>query len=188
MSDSVGASAPIDARTVANVMLRLARRDGERLDLVRTMHLVYYAHGWHLAFTGRPLLDEEIQARDQGPIVSSLFEEGRRIGVNPIPDRFFFPDEEGWIVTAFGEGQALLNTLAARVWTVYGAHTDYSLAQSVGGSGSPWKMTWLANMMGLRQVAIRNAEIERYFIAQRHHNELGDGATGIASIRYEHPE
>ncbi len=187
MSDAA-AFQPIDARTVANVLLGLARRDGERLDLVRTMHLVYYAHGWHLAFTGRPLLDEEIQARDQGPIVSSLYEEGRRIGVNPIPDRFLFPDEDGRIVTAFAAAEAALERLVARVWTVYGPHTDYSLAQSVGGSGTPWKMTWLANMMGLRQVAIRNADIETYFIAQRHHNEFEYGESGIASIRYEHPE
>lgn len=39
--------------------------------------LVYYSQAWHLAFHGRPLFDDEIQAWVQGPVVRSLYEQHR---------------------------------------------------------------------------------------------------------------
>lgn len=170
-----------DARVIANDLLALARRDGERLDLARTMHLVYFAHGWSLGLTGRPLVDEEIQARDGGPIVSSLYEEGRRIGINPVPEGFWFPDEDGAVV-ALAAGAEAAHALVNRIWGVYGPLTDLALAEMVAGSGTPWRMTWYANIAGLRQLAIRNADVERYFIALRHRGESERGLSGLGAI------
>jgi len=185
---TISASQPTDARVVANVFLTSARRDGERLDLARTMHLVYFAHGWHLGLAGEPLLDEEVQARDGGPIVGSLYEEGRRIGSNPIPEGFWFPGEDGSVVVTFAAADDGRGALVERIWSTYGRLADLRLAQIVAGSGTPWRMTWLANVAGLRQLAIRNADIERYFVAQRHRAEVTTNARGLDAIRGENPE
>lgn len=40
---------------------------------VRQHKMLYYAQGWHLAFTGRPLFPEVIEAWDKGPVVADLW-------------------------------------------------------------------------------------------------------------------
>ena len=176
----------MDARAVANALLGLARAAGHPLDLVETMHLVYYAHGWHLGIADAPLIDEEIQARSNGPIVGSLYEEGRRICVNPIPGTFLFPDEETHVPATLAGATPFARALVERVWAVYGGRTDFELDQTIRGMGSPWKMTWLANLEGLRQLAIRNSELRTHFYAQRLRTAQPGGAP-LDAIAREFP-
>ena len=46
---------PFDPRAVANRLLELARERQLSLDPMKVQKLLYYAHGWHLALTGKPL-------------------------------------------------------------------------------------------------------------------------------------
>ncbi|QNV36805.1 Panacea domain-containing protein [Rothia terrae] len=40
---------------------------------MKRMKLLYYAQAWHLAWYGRPLFDDEIQAWDMGPVPASVY-------------------------------------------------------------------------------------------------------------------
>lgn len=62
------------AIAVAHSFLGFARRDEERLRIVRLHKLVYFAHGWFLGFEdGKPLVDEALEAWAWGPVFPSLY-------------------------------------------------------------------------------------------------------------------
>jgi len=42
---------------------------------MKLQKLVYYAHGWHLALNNEPLIDEQVECWQYGPVISSLFHE-----------------------------------------------------------------------------------------------------------------
>ena len=44
------------------------------MSAMKLHRLVYYCQAWHLAWSGRPLFDDEIQAWANGPVVVSLYE------------------------------------------------------------------------------------------------------------------
>ena len=75
---------PFSAKAVANVFLELADAAKQTLTPMKLQKLVYYAHGWYLGLTGRPLLDELIQAWSFGPVVRSLYNEFKEFGADPI--------------------------------------------------------------------------------------------------------
>src|ERR1700680_3484243 len=66
---------PFSAAAVANEFLRLAHRDNKPITPLKMQKLVYFAHGWHLALTGRPLLSEPIQAWEYGPVIPTIYKE-----------------------------------------------------------------------------------------------------------------
>ena len=65
---------PFSAAAVANEFLHLAHRDDRPITPLKMQKLVYFAHGWHLAITGAPLISEPIQAWQYGPVISSLYQ------------------------------------------------------------------------------------------------------------------
>jgi hypothetical protein len=42
------------AKAVANGFLRLAKADGKTVSSMKLLKLVFFVHGWYLAFTGQP--------------------------------------------------------------------------------------------------------------------------------------
>jgi len=58
---------PYGAKAVANFFLRK-----KSLTQMKLHKLLYYAQGWHLGRTGKPLLDETLGAWTYGPVVSSI--------------------------------------------------------------------------------------------------------------------
>ena len=57
---------------IANYFLDLAKASGKKLDPMQIQKLVYFAHGWNLAFTATPLINDRIEAWDFGPVVHNL--------------------------------------------------------------------------------------------------------------------
>ena len=39
---------------------------------VKVQKLLYYCHGWHLAFTGNPMFSERVEAWELGPVVPAV--------------------------------------------------------------------------------------------------------------------
>jgi uncharacterized phage-associated protein len=64
----------VSPRDVAN---ELRRQLGD-ISAVKVQNLLYYAQGWHLAYTGQPMFKEAIRASADGPVVADLWadEEG----------------------------------------------------------------------------------------------------------------
>jgi uncharacterized phage-associated protein len=146
---------PYDAKAIANYFLDLAEAKGESLTPMKLQKLVYYAHGWHLALTDRPLLNEVIQAWSFGPVVRTLYNEFREFGSGPITDRakeFANPAsasaEAGrffkFIITIpsiddyADEDNEYTKRLLDRIWKVYGKYTAIQLSNMTHAPGTPW--------------------------------------------------
>ena len=116
------------ALDIAVYFLRKAREERKELTPMQVQKLVYLAHGWHLAIEGEPLLDEQVEAWQYGPVIPSLYHEFKYCGARPIkhiPESQFFP-----------EGN--LKPILDRVWEVYGDFSGSQLSTMTHKQGSPW--------------------------------------------------
>ena len=181
---------PLNSKAVANYFLELAKRFGETLDPMKIQKLVYFGHGWHLAFTKDPLIDDQIQAWDYGPVVPTLYHEfkiwgngailapairsefssyrrdsgGSSVVRTAIPSIFEFAGPSGDVMFA--------KELIEKTWEVYGHMTGIELSQLTHESGTPWQVT-RQRYPGFRSVGIPNRVIREHFTAKLEANESG---------------
>lgn len=71
---------------VANAVLEEAELQGKKLTIMQLLKLVYIAHGWSLALLNAPLVDEEPEAWQHGPVFPSIYRAFRRFGSGPITE------------------------------------------------------------------------------------------------------
>jgi uncharacterized phage-associated protein len=161
------------ARAVANYFVDKARSEGRSLDPMQIQKLVYYAHGWHLALTGRPLIREKVEAWAYGPVISELFQVFKRWGSGPIHDPA--PAPSSWKLTVLGGQPASLDREATndeelieakrvldRVWEVYGRFSAIKLSEMTHQSDSPWSVARRAHP-GEQNVEIPIASMQKFF-------------------------
>lgn len=161
------------AQAVANEFLLLARRDSRSLDPMQLQKLVYFAHGWHLALTGRPLIREKVEAWPFGPVIPTLFHEfkrwgsgaiqepamrGRLLGGVKIGSHPASLDEEATV----DEDLATAKRVIERVWDVYGRFSGVKLSEMTHQPSSPWFEARRAHP-GERDVEIPNESMKRFF-------------------------
>jgi uncharacterized phage-associated protein len=60
---------PIEA--IANSILDECEKRGIRLTPMKLQKLLYLAHGYYVAITGQPLIDEDFEAWKYGPVAPS---------------------------------------------------------------------------------------------------------------------
>jgi uncharacterized phage-associated protein len=64
---------------------RTDRGAGDDMTHLRLQKLIYFAQAWHLANTGEPLFQEDMQAWTHGPVVPSIWHAYRQYHWDPIP-------------------------------------------------------------------------------------------------------
>ena len=71
---------------IANLILRLAYNGygSEPISNMKLQKLLYYEQGYHLAYFGTPLFDEEIEAWKYGPVVPQIYEKYKKYENHPI--------------------------------------------------------------------------------------------------------
>lgn len=136
---------------VANYFLELAERDHIPLTPMKLQKLVYFAHGWYLALTGMPLINEQVEAWQWGPVIRSLYHNLKGFGNHPIEGRIhkFVPTspsafEMRSIVPSlkneskYDEQLEFVESLLQRVWEVYKSFSATQLSNMTHSPGSPW--------------------------------------------------
>lgn len=119
------------ALAVANVFIDIAANNGFYLTNLKLQKLVYFAHGWYLAFTDSPLITDDVQSWQFGPVIQNLYNALRHYGANPITkkipiDSNVIPQSEDWNF----------------IYSVYNKYALFSPAQLVALThepGSPWE-------------------------------------------------
>jgi len=142
-----------DSVTIANRFLELAEPEKNALTPMQLLKLVYIAHGWMLGLYGRPLIRDEVQAWQYGPVIPVLYNSTRRYKsqpvVGPLPvtnnDKPLDPQEDSTIL---------------QVYEIYGRMTGPALSRITHKPGSPWAETYAPGKFG---VVISNDIIEDYY-------------------------
>ena len=76
--------APYDSRVVANYLLDLASARKLTLTQLELYKILYFAHGWYLSSFSKPLLSQEFEAWQLGPVVKVLRDQFGKFGAKPI--------------------------------------------------------------------------------------------------------
>ena len=125
--------------TVAAEFTRLASGSGDSLGIVQVIKLVYICHGWMLVFYNRPLIRDEIQAWQYGPVIPVLYDKLRMFMSSPV----------GIIADMTGEFLDPEETdLIGSVYDSYGKMSGTDLSQITHKKGSPWDLTYRNGFFG----------------------------------------
>lgn len=71
---------------IANHILKLAYRADDDINTIKLIKLVVISHGYHLAFTEKPLLNEAVRCYQFGPIIESLYYNLLKYGNEPLSE------------------------------------------------------------------------------------------------------
>jgi len=137
---------PYLAIAVANNFIELANRDGDKtVTPMKLQKLVYFAHGWHLAFTEEPLIKEHVEAWKFGPVIPSVYHEFKDYGDDTIPKlATIFDLDSGTLdlVTPRIAEDSQAIPLLNRMWETYGKYSGVQLSNATHLPGTPWYVVW----------------------------------------------
>lgn len=101
---------------------------------MKLLKLVYFAHGWHLAITNKPLIIDPVEAWEYGPVVPALYRALKKYGSRHVDELLPTGDEP---VTIYEEDKQTLMILDA-VWKAYGHFRALQLSDITHMPGTPW--------------------------------------------------
>lgn len=122
------------ASDIAKILIKKAEQVScgeEFMTNMKLQKMLYYQQGFHLAYFGTQLFEEEIEAWMYGPVVPSVYEEYKNNGKNGIhlDSEFEFEFENK-------KEEALFN----EVFKVYGVYSALGL-MNMTHNELPWKST-----------------------------------------------
>ena len=158
---------------VANEFLELAERDVEPLTPMKLQKLVYFAHGWYLAMTGEPLIEEPIEAWRYGPVVSSLYHEFKSFGATTPINRLARRNISHPRIDDVSGDNDLAKAIVGRVWQTYGRLTAVKLSNITHQPDTPWYA--VAKLFDFNPPM--NTEIPREQITEFFRQRLGEAVT-----------
>ena len=119
---------------VANYFIELAREQGRLLNPMQLIKLVYIAHGWCLGINNRPLIREQIEAWQYGPVVPNLYHEVKNYRNRGID--IILPTYD---CTPLNENA---KSLISEVYSEYGKYDGLDLSNITHKEDTPWSRTW----------------------------------------------
>lgn len=141
-----------DSKSIANRLIQLAQNHGgETLTPMQLLKLVYIAHGWMLALYHRPLIRDEVQAWQYGPVIPRLYNSVRRFRSQPVNELINCEQE-----TIDDAAESIID----QVYERYGRLSGPALSRLTHASGTPWDITYVPGHFGL---VIPNDLIEDHY-------------------------
>ena len=138
------------------------------------LKIIYFAHGWHLAKFGSPLISNGFEAWQEGPVIRAVYNCFRCSGAKVISNRAarFNLDLGRYEIVSYlidGDQAELLRN----VFSAYGNLNAFKLSDLTHELGSPWDLVWNAPpqniTLGMR---ITNEAIRDHFLASRPPSQL----------------
>ena len=164
-----------DAREIANFFLDYADARRVPVTIMSLLKLIYFAHGWHLARFGRPLVKNHFEAWQHGPVVRVVYECFQGDGDRPIKDRAvrFDPLTATKAPAVYSLG-AEEEGFLRQIFDAYGHLHAFRLSDLTHEPGSPWDQLWnevdgsTNPGMRLSDESIRNHFLRRHHLQPAH--------------------
>jgi len=126
--------------SVANTLIDLSQWEGVDITPMKLLKLVYIAHGWCLGIYGKPLIGEQAQAWEYGPVVPSVYRDFRRWKRGPIESQKALLTERGrYVIPTVHDANA--RALLERIWEKYKCFDGLQLSSMTHQAGTPWDIT-----------------------------------------------
>lgn len=145
---------PYPASLIAYAFVKKGIEAGKPVTQMKLQKMVYFAHGYHMAKGYGPLIDEDFEAWQFGPVVPVIYSEYKRAGRDPIR-------------TTDEQNDAKLRELSPQAWEsinyTWEATKNLSamtLSNWTHKKGSPWDVAYMPNYWS---VPMDNSVIESYF-------------------------
>lgn len=130
-----------DSRTIANRFLDIARKRHDTLTPMQVLKLVYIAHGWMLGLYGRPLIRDDVQAWQYGPVIPTLYNAMREYRGSPVTrDLRAIADDP--------LDRAEMD-IVRQVYDLYGKKSGPALSRLTHAPGTPWALTYEVGEFGV---------------------------------------
>lgn len=134
---------PHDAREIANYILDYAEPRGLSITVMTLLKLIYFAHGWVLSKHQKPLIKNNFEAWQYGPVIRIVYDEFKSFKSNPITARAtkFNPSEQIRYIAEYNippEEAEIINFVVE--W--YGRLHAYDLSNITHQEGSSWDKIW----------------------------------------------
>jgi len=156
---------PVDAKGLANLLLDWADELGVSVSPMKLQKLVYYCHAEFLIATGSPLLAQEFEAWEYGPVLPGLFHEFKKHGGEAISSRAtrFDPITATRMVAPVA-GLGKYSEVVKVAFTSYARFSASTLSRMSHAENGPWNQALIEFIGG------RNAgrKISNRLIALHH--------------------
>lgn len=116
---------------IANKLLVMSEEAGELMTNMKLQKMLYYQQGFHLAYFGTSLFEDEIEAWMYGPVVPKVYNSYRQFGKECLVG-----DKENVLSLQEEQEEALF----AEVMKVYGKYSAIGLMEMTHEE-MPWKST-----------------------------------------------
>ncbi len=130
-----------DSKVIANRLIDLASDNDETLTPMQILKLVYIAHGWMLGLYRRPLISDEIQAWQYGPVIPGLYNALREYRGSPVTQRIKCKE------AALDDPS---ESIVSQVYNQYGKMSGPALSRLTHAPATPWALTYEPGSFGLR--------------------------------------
>ncbi|WP_418146126.1 type II toxin-antitoxin system antitoxin SocA domain-containing protein [Variovorax paradoxus] len=151
---------------VANSLIQRGFKEA-RPDMspMKLQKLLFFLHGWMLATTGRPAIDEDFRAWTYGPVAPTLYDKLKGFGSGSITQyvQDFDPYSRQFTALVVSDTQTDFQRALDLTWEKYIGISALSLSAMTHEANSPWDITYRS---AGRDAAIPNDLIQRHFVAQ----------------------
>jgi len=144
-----------DSRQIANWFIERAERERMSLSIMKLIKIVYMAHGWCMAALNRPLISDEVQAWEYGPVIPEIYYAFRKNGIHELSPLTIYEEER--------ELEPRIEQLLGEVWNIYKKRSALELSNLTHITGGPWDQAYVPNR---RFNVIPNDSIAKHYRAK----------------------
>lgn len=156
---------PYDGRAVANYILELAEIFGQPLSQMQILKILYFSHGWFLATYNQPLVEQNFEAWEYGPVIRVVRDSFKQFGKGPVTskaERFdIFTGEVSEVEVNIQDKH---KDFIQKIYITYRNYDAWTLSNITHEKGSPWDRVWNSTKpIGRLALRIDNNEIRSHF-------------------------
>lgn len=153
-----------DGRAIANLILDLAAENGQEVTNLGLQKILFFCHGWTIAKLGEPLIKQDFEAWQYGPVLAHVYREFKSFDRAPITLRARRLDPStGHHVVAHSELSSEVVDVVRDAVKFYSKLRPGTLVELSHASDGPWASVWNHDGQTNPGMRIENSAIESYF-------------------------